>query len=121
VPLLVAEQTFPVGHSSPTLTYEQDDVLIYMLEGELTIVDELGDERMQPGDCVTLRRGEARAYRNDSGTIAKGLIISHPGIQAVEFYRNLDRASRAARPDGKALTAGEIDQIAGQYGVQIQR
>lgn len=121
VRLLVAERTFPPGHCSPVHSHDEDDALIYMLEGELTVVKEGLEQRVGPGICVALPRGQARAYRNECETAAKGLIISQPGIQAVELFRNLDRASRASRSAGRPLSDDDIDQIAGQYGVQIQR
>lgn len=119
--LFVAERTFPPGHCSPVHSHDEDDVLIYMLEGELTVVKEGQEQRAGPGVCVALPRGQARAYRNECETAARGLIISQPGIQAVELFRNLDRASRASRSAGRSLSDNDIDQIAGQYGVQVER
>ncbi len=121
VRVLVAERTFPPGHNSPIHSHETDDEIVYVLEGEITIIDEGKEQQAGPGTCVTLPRGHARAYRNSSEVAAKGLIISQPGLQAVELFRNLDRASRASRSAGRPLSDNEIDQIAGQYGVQVQR
>lgn len=121
VRVLVAERTFPSGHCSPILAQEADDELLYVLEGEITIVDHGRESQVGRGDCVALPRGHARAYRNDGAAAAKGLIISQPGIQAAELFRNLDRASRAARSAGRPLSDHEVDQITGQYGVQIHR
>lgn len=121
VRLFVAERTFPPGHRSPVHWHDEDDLVIYMLEGELTVIKEGQEQRAGPGACVALPKGQARAYRNECETAAKGLIISQPGIQAVELFRNLDRASRTSRSAGRSLSDNEIDQIAGQYGVQVQR
>lgn len=121
VRVLVAERTFPAGHCSPIHLHGTDDELVYVLEGEITVIDGGQEKQAGPGVCIALPRGHARAYRNDGEAPARGLIISQPGIQAVELFRNLDRASRAARSAGRPLSDNEIDQIAGQYGVQIQR
>lgn len=121
VSLFIAERTFPAGHCSPIHWHDDDDVLIYMLEGEITVVKRGQEQRVGPGTCVALPRGDARAYRNDGETAARGLIISQPGIQAVELFRNLDRVSRASRSAGRPLSDNEVDQIAGQYGVRVQR
>lgn len=121
VRLLVAERTFPPGHCSPVHSHDDDDVIIYMLEGEITVINEGEEQQVGPGGCVELPRGRPRAFRNQSQAGARGLIISHPGIQAVELYRNLDRASRASRAAGRSLSDSEVDQIAGQYGVQVHR
>jgi uncharacterized cupin superfamily protein len=82
----------PGAWSSQRHWHSQEDEFIWVLEGELTLVTDSGEELLRAGDCAAFRRGDADGHHliNKSGRPAKVLEIgnSHPQDRCV--YSDID-------------------------------
>jgi quercetin dioxygenase-like cupin family protein len=114
MPWAVGEQTVPPGYGVPPHVHTADDEMFYILEGELVVGGTDGEAKVRAGSVVQLPRGVPHGFRNDTQMPARMLVISSPGIQALEMFRHFDRAGR-----GGELTPKEIGSIAAQYGVRF--
>jgi uncharacterized cupin superfamily protein len=112
--LFVAEHPVPPGHFVPPHRHEADDEMLYVVEGELTLIDEAGEHTARAGTCASFARGELHGFRNDTKATAKLLAIAQPGVQAAEMFRHFDRAARKG-----PLQLADIEAIAAEYGVRF--
>ncbi len=113
-PIVLGEQHVPPGYGVPLHVHDVDDELFLVLEGELTLAGPDGETVAGPGACIPLPRGVPHGFRNATARPARMLVALTPGIQALEMFRQFDRAGRA-RP----LQPTDIVSIAGQYGVRF--
>jgi uncharacterized cupin superfamily protein len=112
--LFRAEQPIPPGYFVPPHRHADDEEMLYVMEGELTLIDETGESRAAAGSCLHFERGHLHGFRNDSGGIVKLMVIAKPGVQAAEMFRHFDRAAKAG-----PLAPPDIAAIAGEYGVSF--
>ena len=114
--LFLGENVVPPGFLVPPHIHAGEDEVFHILEGELTLLGAAGERRVGPGATAHLPAGSRHGFRNDTAAPVRFLVVVHPGLQAAEMFRHLDRAGRAA-PDG--LTPQEIAAICAQYGVSM--
>jgi uncharacterized cupin superfamily protein len=90
----------PGGWSSQRHWHSHEDEFVWVVEGELTLVTDAGEETLRPGDCAAFKAGDADGHHlvNKSDRPAKVLEIG-----------NSDPRDRCVYPD--------IDMVAGP-GVQ---
>ena len=112
--LFLAEHPIPPGYFMPPHRHADDEEMLYVVEGELTLIDETGERQAAAGSCVHFERGHLHGFRNDSGGTVKLMVIAKPGVQAAEMFRHFDRAAKA-RP----LAPPEVVAIAAEYGVSF--
>lgn len=112
--LFVAEHPIPPGYFVPPHVHAEDDEMLYVLEGELTLIDDAGERPVGPGGFVRFRPGARHGFRNDSPGTVKLLVLAQPGFQAAEMFRHFDRAARAT-----ALAPARVVTIAAEYGVRF--
>ena len=112
--LFLAENPIPPGYFVPPHRHADDDEMLYVIEGELTLIGETGESKAAAGSCVKFERGMLHGFRNDTADTVKLLVIAQPGVQAAEMFRHFDRAGRKA-----PLTPPDIVAIAAEYGVQF--
>ena len=73
----------PGGWSSQRHWHSHEDEFVWVLEGELTLITDLGDEVLRAGDCAAFRRGVPDGHHlvNRSGRPARVLdrlwILTH--------------------------------------------
>lgn len=113
-PIVLGEQHVPPGYGVPPHVHDVDEELFLVLEGELTLSGPDGETIAGPGACIPLPRGVPHGFRNATAKPARMLVALTPGIQALEMFRQFDRAGRA-RP----LQPEDIVSIAAQYGVRF--
>ena len=82
--------------------HSHEDELVYILEGEVTLITDAGEEILRPGDCVGFEAGVADAHHlvNRSGGVVRYLEV---GSRRIE----VDRAvypddDLEVRPDGSS-------------------
>jgi uncharacterized cupin superfamily protein len=112
--LFLAEQPIPPGYFVPPHRHADDEEMLYVMEGELTLIDETGESRAAAGSCLHFERGHLHGFRNDSGGTVKLMVVAKPGVQAAEMFRHFDRAAKAG-----PLAPSDIVAIAGEYGVSF--
>ena len=112
----VADHPIPPGYFVPPHRHEADDEMLFVVDGELTLIAKTGESKVRAGSSSIFRRGELHGFRNDTGATVRLVVVATPGVQAAEMFRHFDRASRDA---GQPLTPPQIAAIAGEYGVQF--
>jgi uncharacterized cupin superfamily protein len=82
----------PGAWSSQRHWHSQEDEFVWVLEGELTLVTDAGEEVLRAGDCAAFRRGDPDGHHlvNKSGSPAKVLEIGNSDPQDRCVYPDID-------------------------------
>ena len=105
----------PGKWSSQRHWHTEEDELVFMLEGEVVLVEDDGDHTLSPGDCAAWKAGVTNGHclQNRSGADAVYLEIGsrRPQTDACD-YPDLDMVARPAEPfyrhrDGTPYPQGE--------------
>ena len=82
----------PGGWSSQRHWHTHEDELVWVLEGELTLVTDGGEEVLHAGDCAAFRRGDPDGHHliNKSSHAAKVLEIGNSDPQDRCIYSDID-------------------------------
>ncbi len=94
--------TLPPGAwSAQRHWHAHEDEFIYVLEGEVVLVTEDGEERLVAGDCAGFKAGDANGHclqnRSDKGAVILEVGTRHPGGDAV-VYPDIDLRIVAGEP-----------------------
>lgn len=91
----------PGAASSERHWHENEDEFIFVLEGEVTLVDDTGEHRLTPGMCAGFRAGVANAHKlvNRSGAPATILEVGTRSEGDRVHYPEADMA--AVKTGGK--------------------
>ena len=91
----------PGAWSSQRHWHTEEDELVFMLEGEVVLVEDDGDYVLRPGDCAAWKAGVANGHclQNRSGADAVYLEIGsrRPQTDACD-YPDIDMVARPAEP-----------------------
>jgi uncharacterized cupin superfamily protein len=112
----VADHPIPPGYFVPPHRHEADEEMLFVVDGELTLIGESGERKVGAGSSATFGRGVLHGFRNDTGATVRLFVVATPGVRAAEMFRHFDRAAREA---GQALAPMQIAAIAGEYGVSF--
>ncbi|MDO8800165.1 cupin domain-containing protein [Phenylobacterium sp.] len=82
----------PGAWSSQRHWHTHEDELVWVVEGELTLVTDAGEEILRPGDCAAFKRGVADGHHliNRSDRPAKVLEIGNADPLDVCTYPDID-------------------------------
>jgi uncharacterized cupin superfamily protein len=82
----------PGAWSSQRHWHSHEDEIVWVLEGELTLVTDAGEESLRAGDCAAFKRGDADGHHlvNKSGRPAKVLEIGNSDPQDRCVYPDID-------------------------------
>ena len=116
VAAFVADHPIPPGYFVPPHRHDTDDEILFVVDGELTLIAETGESKAQAGSSAIFRRGDLHGFRNDTASTVRLLVVATPGLQAAEMFRHFDRATREAE---HPLAPPQIVAIAGEYGVRF--
>jgi quercetin dioxygenase-like cupin family protein len=116
VAAFLADHPIPPGYFVPPHRHESDDEMLFVVEGELTLIGEAGESKVRAGACAAFVRGDLHGFRNDTAYTVRLIVVATPGIQAAEMFRHFDRAAKA---EGAPLAPARIVAIAGEYGVRF--
>ncbi len=73
-------ETVPAESAGPPFhRHQQEDEVFYVLEGEITFMDEAGEIQAPQGTLLYSPRGTWHGFRNDQRTPARMLIFVTPG------------------------------------------
>ena len=95
-------ESFEPGSESALRHFHLDtDEMVYMLEGELTLIVDEGEFALTPGMCVGFKAGDKNAHHlvNRSDTVARALVCGTRDPRDRCFYPDDDIAWQA-QPDG---------------------
>ena len=89
----------PGGTSSQRHWHEAEDEFLYVLEGELTVLENDGLHRLGPGDAAAWPAGEANAHqlRNETDRPVTYLIVGTRAPADVVHYADIDLVYRRDR------------------------
>ena len=109
-------ETLQPGSRSDRHWHEEEDELLYVLSGEMTVIEEDGPHTLHPGDAACWTAGVANAHQvvNRSGTLCSYLIFGSGAVPDVIHYpergevlRAFDDGSwRIERTDGTVIKEG---------------
>jgi uncharacterized cupin superfamily protein len=82
----------PGAWSSQRHWHSHDDEFVWVLEGELTLVTDAGEEVLRAGDCAAFRRGDPDGHHliNKTDRPAKVLEIGNADPEDVCSYSDID-------------------------------
>jgi uncharacterized cupin superfamily protein len=94
-------KTMPPGSwSSQRHWHSHEDEFVWVVEGELTLVTDAGEEVLRVGDCAAFKAGEPDGHH---------LINKSPHIAKVLEIGNADRRDRCVYPDIDMLAEPEVE------------
>lgn len=102
----------PPDCGPPMHSHDADSEFFFVLEGTLTLSDPEGDIQARPGDFCFLRGGGSHAFRNNTDTPVRALVVVAPGHDAHRFFKQIDREGRDIAPDA-------IVAVADRNGIQF--
>ncbi len=78
--------------SSQRHWHSHEDEFVYMLEGELVLITDAGEEIMRPGDCAGFTAGDRDGHhlQNRSGKPARFLVVGSRNPEDWGEYPDLD-------------------------------
>jgi uncharacterized cupin superfamily protein len=90
----------PGAWSSQRHWHSHEDEFVWVLEGELTLVTDTGEEVLRAGDCAAFRRGDPDGHHlvNKSGRPAKVLEIGNSDPQDRCVYPDVDMVAEPGVP-----------------------
>lgn len=82
----------PGAWSSQRHWHTLEDEFVWIVEGELTLITDAGEETLRPGDCAAFKRGVADGHHlvNRTDRPAKVLEIGHADPQDICTYPDID-------------------------------
>jgi uncharacterized cupin superfamily protein len=88
--------------SSQRHWHEKEDEFVYMLEGELVLVTDAGEELMRPGDCAGFKAGvhDGHVLQNRSDQPARFLVVGGRDDGDWGEYSDIDMKFHAGRYSG---------------------
>jgi uncharacterized cupin superfamily protein len=106
------ETLYPGAFSSLRHWHEKEDEFLYLLDGEVVLIDDDGEHAMQPGDAAAFRAGDQNGHRlqNRSGRPATYLMVGTRATEDRCHYADVDMlltktktGKEFTRRDGTAL------------------
>jgi uncharacterized cupin superfamily protein len=93
----------PGTWSSQRHWHSHEDEFVYVLEGELVLVTDAGEEILRAGDCAGFKAGERNGHclQNRSSTEAKILTIGSRNVDDHGEYPDIDMKFTSDRYSGK--------------------
>jgi len=90
----------PGGWSSQRHWHSDEDELVYVLEGEVTLVEDGGEAVLRAGDCASFPKGTGNGHHliNKSSATAVYLEVGSRNPQDLTTYSDIDMM---ANPDGR--------------------
>ena len=91
----------PGSWSSQRHWHEKEDEFIFVVEGDITLIDEAGEHLLKPGMCAGFKAGVANGHHlvNKTKTPATYLEIGTRSADEVAAYPDIDM--KAVKTDGK--------------------
>ena len=91
----------PGTWSSQRHWHEKEDEFIFVIEGDITLIDDAGEHPLKPGMCAGFKAGVANGHHlvNKTKTLATYLEIGTRSANEVATYPDVDM--KAVKTDGK--------------------
>jgi uncharacterized cupin superfamily protein len=91
----------PRGWSSQRHWHSHEDEFVYVLEGEVVLVEDAGETLLRAGDCAAFPRGTGDGHHliNRSSTTVVLLEVGSRNLEDLTTYSDIDM--KTASPDGR--------------------
>lgn len=91
----------PGAWSSHRHWHEREDEFIYVLEGDITLIDDAGEHLLTPGMCAGFKAGVPNGHHlvNKSGVVVTYLEVGSRYSEEVAHYSDIDM--KAVKSNGK--------------------
>jgi quercetin dioxygenase-like cupin family protein len=113
----IFEVVCPPGAGAPPHR-EREDEVVFVLEGELTLMVDWREHRAGPGACAFVPRGTPHGYRNASGRPARALVLYAPGADKEAMFVALAAWGRSGGPGGGPPDVNAAAAICREFGVE---
>lgn len=100
---------------APPHRHEREDEVFYMLEGQMTVMEEDSVATVAAGSYVVLPRGRLHGFWNAGDAPARMLVVLTPG--QLESY--FDDAAKFAQADGQQ-DLNEVMRVSQAYGMEFR-
>jgi quercetin dioxygenase-like cupin family protein len=114
----IFEAELPPGAGVPAQR-GRDDLVLYVLEGELVLAVDWREHRAPAGACAFVPRGTPHAYRNAGRRPARALLVHAPGAARADLYAALDAWGRGGGPGGGPPDVRVLPAIFGAFGAEL--
>ena len=84
----------PVPHS-----HDAFEETFVGLEGQVTVIVEGREHRLQVGDALCVRRGEIHGFRNDTAETIRFIAVAAPGVFGWPYFTEMAEAFAASGGD----------------------
>ncbi|NDJ75919.1 MAG: cupin domain-containing protein [Chloroflexi bacterium] len=105
----------PRGLGAPPHIHRSEDEVFYVLEGDLTVMEDDAITSARPGDYVVLPRGRLHTFWNAGDTPARMLVVLTPGQLEAYFV-----AANALIASGNGADPAQVIGLAEQYGLELR-
>ena len=115
----IAEEISPPQGGPPPHTNRGEDVVLYVLEGEVEFV--LGEDTIpaSAGSCVYAPRGTLHTFKNVGTSSSRVLVVLSPGGFEKFFLEAGEPATEGSSPPEGEPDVGRIVEIGQKYGLEI--
>lgn len=95
-------QLEPGAWSSQRHWHSHEDEFVYMLEGELVLVTDDGEELLHAGDCAAFKAGVRNGHclQNRTASVARFLVVGSRSDEDHGEYSDIDMVFTAGRYSG---------------------
>ena len=91
----------PGGWSSQRHWHSHEDELVYVLEGELTLVEDGGETLLRAGDCATFPKGTGNGHHMINKSSAMAVYLEVGSRQPEDLTTCSDIDMKSANSDGR--------------------
>ncbi len=116
---MTEEITPPQQGGAPPHVHDQENEVLYVLEGEVEFL--LGEETIPAGagSCVYAPRGTVHAFKNVGTSPSRVLVVYSPGGFEKFFFEAGEPAPEGSSPPEGEPDVGRIVEIGQKYGLEI--
>lgn len=119
--MMMLEAEIPSAPGPPPHIHEREDEIFYVLHGEITVLSEGKVSKAGAGTTVFLPRNRKHTFWNESGSMAKLLILASPaGIE--DFFVEIGQPVGAGDVEAPPVTPemiAHLYEVSPRYGITL--
>lgn len=120
---MMFEADVPPAPGPPPHLHTREDEMFYVLEGELTVMLDGAVSKAPAGTTIILPRNIKHTFWNESGTMARALILASPA-PLEDFFREIGQRVQSvdeAPPPVTPEMIAHLYETAERYGMVLDR
>lgn len=116
----LTEHRIPPGGETPYHVHHGEEEVVYVVDGELTVVTEEGSEAVTGGATVVVPRGAAHGLRATGEGPARILVICSPAGLEEFFHEAGEPAGARELPEPSEPDVDRMAALAPDYGLELR-